>query len=200
MKTDYNKQMEDTIASLPSGEKPQLLLHTCCAPCASAVIERLAPYFYLTVFFYNPNIRPREEYEKRAAELPKLLQALNLCDEMNLIIADYDETQFSLPIAGLGNEPEGGIRCPICFRLRLAETAREAVRQSIPYFATTLTVSPHKNADVINALGTSLAPEYGVKWLPSDFKKRDGYLRSVRLCQRFGIYRQNYCGCNLPET
>lgn len=199
MKTDYNRLMENFIASIPQGEKPHLFLHVCCAPCASSVIERLAKHFRLTLFFYNPNIRPLDEYYKRANELPKLLQAFDLQDEINLIVAEYDESEFVNPISGLENEPEGGARCSVCFRIRLERTAAEAKRRGITLFSTTLTVSPHKNADVINTVGTAVATETGLKWLPSDFKKRDGYLRSINICQSFGIYRQPYCGC-MPHS
>lgn len=187
------------LASLKSGEKPDLLLHVCCAPCASSVLERLVQYFRVTLFFYNPNIRPRGEFDKRVGELPKLLQALNLSRDVSIIIPDYDENEFLFSVCGMEKEPEGGARCPVCFRLRLQKTAEEARKLGIGYFATTLTVSPHKNAELINAIGLEISEDVGVCWLPSDFKKRDGYLRSIRICQSFGIYRQNYCGCGFPE-
>lgn len=181
------------------GEKPELLLHACCAPCTSSVLERLVPYFNVTLFFYNPNIRPREEYYKRAGELPKLLQALGLSRDVSIIIPDHDENEFLSSVSGMEAEPEGGARCPVCFRLRLQKTAEEARKLGIGFFATTLTVSPHKNAELINAVGSKISESSGVRWLPSDFKKRDGYLRSIRICQEFGIYRQNYCGCGFPD-
>ncbi|MGM9522706.1 MAG: epoxyqueuosine reductase QueH [Oscillospiraceae bacterium] len=194
MKTDWNSQMEKEISGL-DGRRPRLLLHACCAPCSSAVLERIAPFFEVTVFYYNPNIYPFEEYEKRLGELYKLLRANGMEKTAEIIDGGFDDAEFYACAAGLENEPEGGARCPRCFELRLRKTAETAKKLGCEYFATTLTVSPHKNAEVINAIGGKLSEDAGVKWLPSDFKKRDGYLRSIRLSEEYGLYRQDYCGC-----
>ena len=193
MKRDYNREMEELIASL-EGRRPRLLLHVCCAPCASSVLERVYPYFDVTLFYYNPNIHPKDEYDKRAGELPKLLLRAGM-EDVGLIVAEYDPQEFFAAAQGLETEPEGGARCDKCFDLRLSKSAQYAAQKGFDYFATTLTVSPHKNAPLINSIGEGLAAQFGVPWLPSDFKKRDGYLRSIRLCQEYGIYRQCWCGC-----
>lgn len=193
MKRDYNREMEELIASL-EGRRPRLLLHVCCAPCASSVLERVYPHFDVTLFYYNPNIHPKDEYDKRAGELPKLLRCAGM-EDVGLIVSEYDPQPFFAAAEGLESEPEGGARCDQCFDLRLSKTAQAAAENGFDTFATTLTVSPHKNAPLINSIGERLSAQYGVPWLPSDFKKRDGYLRSIRLCQEYGIYRQCWCGC-----
>ena len=194
MKIDFQREMEAEIESL-GGERPRLMMHVCCAPCSSAVIERVAPYFQTALFYYNPNIHPAGEYEKRFQEFPKLLRASGFEDKVELIKGQYREDEYFEAVKGYEDQPEGGERCHICFRLRLEETAKLAAERGYQYFCTTLTVSPHKDAMTINALGRQLAEKWGVKWLPSDFKKRDGYLRSIRLSQEYGLYRQCYCGC-----
>ena len=193
LKRDYNREFEELTASF-GGLRPRLLLHVCCAPCASSVLERVYPCFDVTLFYYNPNIHPEEENKKRAGEIPKLLRGAGM-EDVAVIYADYDPGDFFAAARGLEAEPEGGARCEKCFDLRLSATADFAARNGFDYFGTTLTVSPHKNAPLINEIGERLAREYGIPWLPSDFKKRDGYLRSIRLCQRYGIYRQCWCGC-----
>ena len=177
-----------------SGVVPRLLLHCCCAPCASYVIEYLSPYFDITVLFYNPNIRPRAEYDKRRAELLRLLACVSHPHpkEGN---CGYDGDSFEAVAAELWDEPEGGRRCLACFDLRLDETARRAREGGFDYFATTLTVSPHKDAAAINDIGAKAADKHGVNYLRSDFKKRGGYNRSIELSRQFGLYRQTYCGC-----
>ena len=190
---NYNREMEAVIASL-GGAHPRLLLHACCAPCASSVIERLYPHFRVTLFYCNPNIHPREEYEKRAAEFPKLLRGLGM-EDVELIVPPWEPGVFFEAAKGLEDAPEGGARCERCFDLRLSEAAKLARAGGYDFFCTTLTVSPHKDARLINGIGQRLASECGVPWLPSDFKKRDGYLRSIRLCRELGIYRQCFCGC-----
>lgn len=174
--------------------RPKLLMHVCCAPCASSVMERVYPHFDVTLFYYNPNIHPSDEYEKRAGEIPKLLRASGM-EDVPVIFSDYAPEEFFAAARGLEAEPEGGARCEKCFDLRLGETARYAAGHGFDFFCTTLTVSPHKNARIINAIGERLSGECGIPWLPSDFKKRDGYLRSIRLCRQYGIYRQCWCGC-----
>ncbi len=193
MERDYNREMEALLSGL-DGKRPRLLLHACCAPCASAVLERLYPHFKVTLYYCNPNIHPAEEYRKRAGEFPKLLKASGM-EDVELLIPEYDPEPFFMAAKGLESAPEGGERCGKCFELRLSAAARLAKEGNYAYFCTTLTVSPHKNARLINAVGERLSGVYGVPWLPSDFKKKDGYLRSVRLCQQYGIYRQSRCGC-----
>ena len=188
--------MEREISKLSqTDKKPSLLLHACCAPCSSSVLERVVPYFTVTLFYYNPNIWPLDEFEKRAAEFPKLLSALEIDKDVSLIIPPYDEKAYYDAVSGLECEPEGGERCTKCFDVRLRKTAQTAGENGFDYFCTTLSVSPHKDAERINEIGISLEKAYGIKWLPADFKKKNGYLRSVELCEKFGIYRQNYCGC-----
>lgn len=194
---NYQKQMEALIASL-EGSRPRLLLHSCCAPCSSAVLEILTAHFDTTVYFYNPNILPAEEYEKRLWWLRFLLEKAPFARGVELIVPDRDEAAFRAAARGLEDAPEGGVRCTRCFELRLGRTAMAAREGGFDYFCTTLTVSPHKNAPLINAIGARLGEELGVKWLPSDFKKKDGYARSIALSREFGLYRQNWCGCGLP--
>ena len=186
------------LAGLGS-RRPRLLLQGCCGPCSSYVLEYLTRYFDVTLLFYNPNIRPEAEYEKRLAAVRKLLAAMETASPVALWAPGWRGEEFMSAVAGLEREPEGGGRCPVCFRLRLEETARLAAEGGYDFFATTLTVSPHKNAPLLNAIGEALAEKYGAKWLPSDFKKRNGYLRSIQLSREYGIYRQEYCGCGLPE-
>ena len=182
-------------AILTAGKTPRILLHCCCAPCACYVLEYLSPLFEITVFFYNPNIRPREEYDKREAELVRLLSLAEYQNSAQIIKTDYGFSSFDAVAEPFLDEPEGGRRCRACFELRLSETARRAKEDSFEYFATTLSVSPHKNAKLLNEIGGELEGEYGVKYLHADFKKRNGYMRSVELSKQFGLYRQSYCGC-----
>ncbi len=193
MKTDYNRKMEEQI-SLLRETKPRLLLQVCCAPCASAVLERLYPHFNITLYYYNPNTHPFEEYEKRRGELGKLLSRSGMTD-IQVINGSYDDKLYFERVRGLEKEPEGGSRCSVCFDLRLSETARLALEEKFDFFSTTLTVSPHKNAALINTIGEKLSEDYGVCWLYSDFKKKNGYLRSIELSRQYELYRQCYCGC-----
>ena len=196
MNINYYKEMEAVIAAL--GEKrPRLLLHSCCGPCSSAVLEIVTRHFDTTVFFYNPNILPAEEFEKRLYWQRYLLEQALFGRGVELIVPDRDEAAFWTAARGLEAEPEGGARCTECFELRLGRTAKAAAEGGFDFFATTLTVSPHKNAPLINAIGARLAQETGVRWLPSDFKKRDGYRRSIQLSAEYGLYRQAWCGCGL---
>ena len=176
-------------------DKPRLLLHCCCAPCASYVLEYLAPSYNITALFYNPNIFPQDEYDKRAAELRKLAALAAYSDGVDVSIVDYDAAIFDDAASPFLHEPEGGRRCRICFEIRLAETLRLAIEGGFDVFATTLSVSPHKDAEMLNEIGDALAAESGVSYLRSDFKKRDGYKRSVELSKQYGLYRQAYCGC-----
>lgn len=195
MKTNYQKQTDAVIAALPAGEKPRLLLHSCCGPCSSYVLEYLTQYFRVTVLYYNPNIQPREEYDKRLHWQREIIARLPTPETVDILECVYDGAHYTEAVRGLEREPEGGARCTVCFRLRLEETARLAKAHGYDYFCTTLTVSPHKDAERINAIGAVLAAQYGVAWLPSDFKKREGYKRSIELSKQYGLYRQDYCGC-----
>lgn len=175
-------------------KKPRLLLHACCGPCASSVLEYLTPLFDVTVFYYNPNILPKEEFIKRENALKDVIAHF---DGVKLIIPEQDEIEYISYVKGHKNDREGGARCSLCFTLRLEKTAEflKIHSDEFDFFATTLTVSPHKNAPLINQIGNDVANKIGVKYLSSDFKKRDGYLRSTVLCREWGIYRQVYCGC-----
>ena len=190
MKVNYQLETDRCIAGL-SGEKPTLLLQSCCGPCSSYVLEYLTRYFDVTVLYYNPNIQPEEEYEKRLHYQREVLKHI----PAKLLDCAYDGAAFQSVAAGYETEPEGGERCTRCFRLRLEETARRARDGGFAWFCTTLTVSPHKDPVRINTIGQELAARYGVRWLPCDFKKRDGYLRSIRLAEEYGLYRQDWCGC-----
>ena len=174
---------------------PNLLLHSCCAPCSSYVISYLTNYFNITILYYNPNIYPYEEYKKRKEEQIRLLNQLNKKNKLNILDCDYDNEVFEQTIKGLEHELEGGIRCHKCYRLRLEKTANIAKDKNYDYFSTTLTVSPYKNSKKLNEIGTELEDKYKVKWLYSDFKKKDGYKKSIELSKKYNLYRQNYCGC-----
>ncbi len=174
-------------------EKPRMLLHSCCGPCSTSVISTLREDYELTVFFYNPNIHPEEEYIRRRDEQLRFIREFD--DSITFIEGEYDSEAFCAAASGLESEPEGGSRCRECFILRLKRAAHEAAAGHFDFFTTTLTVSPHKNAALINEIGESLAAEGGVPWLHSDFKKKDGFLRSIRMSKEYGLYRQNYCGC-----
>ena len=196
MKENYQKKMEAIIASLPIGEqKPRLLLQSCCGPCSSYVLEALTPYFRVTVLYYNPNIQPREEYDRRLETQRKIIAALPTATPVEILECEYDGEAYDAAVRGLEDEPEGGARCSVCFALRLEETARRASELGYDWFCTTLTVSPHKDAGRLNAIGTAMGERYGVPFLPSDFKKREGYKRSILLSKEYDLYRQDYCGC-----
>ena len=197
MKENYQKKLEALLAGLDG--TPRLLLQSCCGPCSSYVLEYLTAYFDVTVLYYNPNIRPQAEYEKRLETQKQLLAAMPLARPVKLVEPGGRGEEFEAAARGLEAEPEGGARCTRCFMLRLEETARQAAQGGFDFFGTTLTVSPHKNAPLLNEIGEALAGRYGVAWLPSDFKKRCGYLRSIQLSKQYGLYRQEYCGCGWPE-
>ncbi len=193
---NYNRLMEKTLQEIKKhGAKPTLLLHACCAPCASACIERLKDFFTLTVYFYNPNIDGVEEYHKRACELQRF------CDEFGVdcVIEDYNSNEFYSVVKGLEEEKEGGKRCSVCYALRLKKATEFAKQQGYEYITTTLTISPLKDAQRLNEIGGALSQNIGVKFLPSDFKKKGGYLRSIELSREYGLYRQNYCGCEFSK-
>ncbi len=191
---NYSAECEAVIEELKlSGEKPRLLLHACCAPCSSYCLEYLSPWFDTTVFFYNPNMDTKEEYVRRSAELDRFIDSSHF--DAKVIVASYDPQEFYSAVRGLEMEPEGGSRCLKCFELRLKKSAAYAADNSFDYFTTTLSISPHKNAEALNEIGERLGFEYGVRFLPSDFKKKDGFKRSVELSMEYGLYRQDYCGC-----
>jgi predicted adenine nucleotide alpha hydrolase (AANH) superfamily ATPase len=195
---DYQILLEKTISDITQrqeAKKPSVLMHACCAPCSSYVLEYLTQFFDITLYYYNPNIMPYEEYEKRYAEFLKLLSVY----PARLETEKYDNEAYIEAACGMETEKEGGNRCSICFNMRLRKAAEKAKADNYDYFCTTLTISPHKNAGVINNIGTVLAGEYGIKWLYSDFKKRGGYQRSIELCKKYEIYRQNYCGCRFSR-
>ena len=195
---DYDKMMQSEIAALKqlkNGAKPRLLLHSCCAPCSSACLERLKDDFEITVLYYNPNIEDGE-YEVRKAEQVRLLSETGWAD---ILDCDHDSQKFYEACRGMENLPEGGARCLKCYALRLERTAEEAARRGYDCFTTTLTISPQKSSDLLNRTGEKIAAEKGVKWLHSDFKKRGGYLRSCELAREHGLYRQNYCGCEFSR-
>lgn len=196
MKSNRHLEMQRQIAALE--RRPTLLLHSCCAPCCSAVLERLCPHFDVTILFYNPNIQPEAEYQKRLFWQKKLPELSGL--SVGLLQAPYRGEDFSAVAAGLEAEPEGGARCAACLSLRLGETAKTAASLGFDYFCTTLSVSPHKNAEQINRLGEHFEKRYPARWLPSDFKKAGGYQRSIALSNAFGLYRQNYCGCLFSQN
>jgi len=195
-KRNYQKELEKLIEKQQrDGQKPSLLLHSCCAPCSSYVLEYLAPYFNICDFYYNPNISPKQEYEDRKEELVRLIREMGLSTEVSFLEGTYQPEDFFAMAKGLEDLPEGGERCFKCYEMRLRESAKIAAAQGAEYFATTLTISPLKNAQKLNEIGERLAEEYGVKYLPSDFKKKNGYKRSVELSAQYELYRQNYCGC-----
>ena len=196
MNTNYQKILDVTIADLiKNNQRPSLLLHACCAPCSSYVLEYLNEYFDITVFFYNPNISYQDEYTKRADELTRLISELPHKYEIKVINCQYTPSEFNEIAKGLEKEPEGGLRCIKCYRLRLKETAKAAKDGGFDYFTTTLSISPHKNAQALNEIGKELSEEFGISYLFSDFKKRNGYKRSCELSQEYNLYRQDYCGC-----
>ena len=193
-KRNYRKET-DTVERGLGESVPTLLLHSCCAPCSSAVLEELSQFFRVTVFFYNPNISPETEYRKREEELKRLITEMDFIHPVSFLAGNYDPERFYEASRGLANVPEGGERCERCFRLRLSEACQAAAQGGFDYVTTTLTISPLKNAELLNTIGEEEAEKAGVRFLPSDFKKRDGYRRSIELSREFGLYRQDYCGC-----
>ncbi len=196
MNRNYQKELDRLIEKeQKEGRTPALFLHACCAPCSSYVLEYLSQYFAITVFFYNPNIFPAEEYEKRVKELRRLIGEMETVHPVKLVEGEYHPEDFFAMARGLEDVKEGGERCFRCYRMRMEEAARLAREGGFDYFTTTLSISPLKNAGKINEIGEKLAEIYEVSHLPSDFKKKNGYKRSVELSAEYGLYRQNYCGC-----
>ena len=195
-KINYQKELDRLITDLQKEEKvPTLLLHSCCAPCSSYVLEYLSNYFRITVLYYNPNIYPESEYSKRIIEQQTLIGAMHTKYPMQFIAGSYQNEKFYAMAKGLEEVKEGGVRCFKCYELRLREAAEIAKAGGYEYFTTTLSISPLKNAAKLNEIGLKLAEEYGVAYLTSDFKKKNGYKRSVELSAQYGLYRQDYCGC-----
>lgn len=193
---NYQRELEQLIVrQQKEGRVPTLLLHSCCAPCSSYVLEYLSEYFRITVLYYNPNIYPETEYRLRAEEQKRFLSALPTRYPVDFTEGPYRPEDFYRCARGMEQLPEGGERCFACYRLRLSMAARLADERRLDYFATTLTISPLKNADKLNEIGEQLAEEYRVRWLPNDFKKKNGYRRSTELSREYGMYRQDYCGC-----
>jgi len=200
---NYQKELDKTLEMIKKeGRVPTLFLHSCCAPCSSYVLEYLSRYFEITVFYYNPNIYPPSEYEERTGEQERLIREMNEEWSMDaerhpihFLAGTYVPEEFYTAVKGLEQEPEGGERCTECFRLRLLEAARQASAGSFDYFTTTLTISPLKDAVRLNRIGEEMGERYGIAFLPSDFKKKNGYKRSTELSREHALYRQNYCGC-----
>ena len=175
---------------------PNLLLHSCCGPCSTEVISRLTDFFNITVLYYNPNIEPKEEYEKRKKEQIRFINEFNPKNKLDFLDCDYDNESFTKMAIGLENEPEGGLRCHKCYHLRLEKTAKLAKEKNFDFFCTTLTVSPYKNSQVLNEIGKELSEKYNIKYLYSDFKKEEGYKKSIEYSKKYNLYRQDYCGCH----
>lgn len=197
-KRNYRRELDEIFEEIKEqGIKKKLLLHSCCAPCSSYTLLCLADYFDITDLYYNPNISPDDEYEKRVKEQKRLIECLNseYGYSISFLEGKYAPSEFYEKVKGYENEPEGGERCFICYEMRMREAAEYAKKTGADYFTTTLSISPLKNADKINEIGEKLAKEYGVLHLPSDFKKRDGYKQSIELSAKYELYRQNFCGC-----
>ncbi len=193
---NYQKELDQLIEQLvKSGAPKKLLIHSCCAPCSSYVLEYLSRYFEITIFYYNPNIYPEEEYNRRVEEQQRLILEIPKGFPVTFLQGNYEPKDFYEYVKGYEEEPEGGQRCFRCYRMRLREAAVMAKEGGYDYFTTTLSISPHKNADQLNEIGIELASEYGVRYLPSDFKKKNGYRRSIELSKEYDLYRQDYCGC-----
>ena len=193
-KTNWRLKMLEEIDKHPDTH-PRLLLHVCCAPCSSGCLEELCAHFDVTCFYFNPNISPREEFDRRACELERLTREMPLGLPPRVEIGSYEPERFEEIARGLEDVPEGGERCFACYRLRLAESAKLAKEKGFDFFASTLSLSPYKNAKKLNEIGRELSAQYGVSWLPNDFKKKNGYKRSIELSKEYDLYRQDYCGC-----
>lgn len=198
MKVNYQLKLEEIIKK-EKGKTPRLLLHSCCAPCSSYVLEYLSKYFDITIVYYNPNITPYSEYKKRLDEQRRLINEMNSPNRISLLECDYDNEIYEDVIKGLENEPERGSRCLKCYKLRLEYTVKLAKDNDFDYFGTTLSVSPYKSSSILNEIGEELANKYNVSYLYSDFKKKEGYKRSIELSKVYNLYRQDYCGCKYSK-
>lgn len=196
---NYQKKLETILDSLDD-KTPSLLLHSCCAPCSSYVMEYLSSFFAITVFYYNPNILSSVEYNRRLEEQKRLISEIPAKNPINFMAGDYDPKVFLSATKGMYELPEGGARCFVCYELRLKEAARIAKENGFDYFTTTLSISPHKNAEKLNEIGEKIGLEFEIPHLPADFKKKNGYKRSIELSKEYSLYRQDYCGCNLPNS
>lgn len=193
---NYQKELDNIILKLDPEQAPKrLLIHSCCAPCSSYVLEYLSQFFDITVFYYNPNIYPEEEYNRRVEEQQRLIDAMPHLHPIRFLQGEYHPKDYYDYVKGYEDDPEGGERCFRCYRMRLKEAAELAKEGGYDYYTTTLSISPYKNADKLNEIGEMLAKEYGVAFLPSDFKKKNGYKRSIELSREYDLYRQDYCGC-----
>lgn len=199
MGRNYQHELDKIIDGINDSCVPTLLLHSCCAPCSSYVLEYLSKYFEITVFYYNPNIYPASEFEYRLNEqqrfIREFLENNPSANSIHFMEGKYENDRFYEVVKGLEQEPERGLRCTECFKLRLGESARIAAKEEFDYYTTTLSISPHKDAELLNTLGSEIGEKYGVKYLYSDFKKKGGFLRSTKLSEEYGMYRQDYCGC-----
>ncbi len=194
MKRNYQRELDTIIENL-NGTRKKLLLQVCCAPCSSYCIEYLSRYFDITLLYYNPNISPLEEYEKRLSEVKRFIEEFDPACHVTMLSCNYDGEKYEKMVVGLEDEPEGGSRCYKCYKLRLEETARLAKENQFDYFGTTLSISPYKNADWLNEIGEELGHKYNINYLYADFKKKNGYKRSIELSREYHLYRQDYCGC-----
>lgn len=193
---NFQQKLDKKLVEIMNDEKvPNLLLHACCAPCSSYVLEYLAKYFRITVFFYNPNIAPKEEFDKRVFELKRFLQEFPTKYPVSIMVGEYHPEEFELIAKGYEQEPERGARCYRCYEQRLEATAKMCKQEGFDYFTTTLSISPYKNADWLNEIGERLADTYEASYLVADFKKKNGYKRSIELSEEYQLYRQDYCGC-----
>lgn len=200
MKVNYQNKMEEILGYVQTQDKVfKLLLHSCCGPCSTYVLEYLSEYFEILLLYYNPNIYPSEEYFFREREQRELIERLETRHPIHMLSVRYQPEEYYDAVRGLEDAPEGGNRCEVCFRLRLTEAAKAARSEGAEYFTTTLSISPHKNAQLLNRLGEEIGREYGIRYLYSDFKKKGGFLRSVQLTEQLGMYRQDYCGCEFSE-
>ena len=200
-KINYQIEMEKELRAIQArGDRPLLALHSCCAPCSSAVLERLNAHFRIALYYYNPNISPEAEFRHRVEEQKRLVRQMPLAEDLTVAEGPYEPERFYARVRGHEEDPEGGARCGLCFEMRLRSTAEYAKRIGADYFTTTLSISPLKDAQRLNAIGGALSEEFGVKYLFSDFKKKDGYKRSIELSHRFDLYRQNYCGCAFSKA
>ncbi len=195
MKQNYQTMLENELNNLPHNPPPTLLLHSCCGPCSTYVLSYLAKHFKITVFFYNPNIMPEEEFNKRLTAQKIVIDRLSFPYPIDLVVPPYDVSEYTSVIAGLEQEPERGKRCQKCMELRISKTAEYAAQENFDYFCTTLSVSPHKDAALLFDLSNKYARLHDIKSLPADFKKKNGYLESIRISKELALYRQNYCGC-----
>ncbi|MBR5485449.1 MAG: epoxyqueuosine reductase QueH [Oscillospiraceae bacterium] len=199
MNKNYQRELDALIAKLEPSSPPHLLLHSCCAPCSSYTLEYLSRYFRITLLYYNPNIFPAEEYYRRCEEQQTLIGKMSFLNPVSFLEGKYDPKTFYKLAKGFENEPECGERCTRCYKLRLHEAAITARSIGADYFTTTLTISPHKDAHRLNSIGERFAKQYGIALLPSDFKKKNGFKRSIELSQEYGLYRQDYCGCEFSK-